>query len=143
MHPLSIPPAPPSAPIVHTPCPHFRTHAQIPHDAYKMDFVFSDVPEGDGRYDTYGGFDYHLPVSGSAVKEPSLYVVHIAVEMAPIAKVWAAGSVWMGATGLGGVVGGHLPVAGRPPSSPAWTSYTFRWRWNSPGVGGARLGRGG
>ncbi len=34
-----------------------------------------------------GGYDYHLPVEKSPVKEPSLYVCHIAVEMAPIAKV--------------------------------------------------------
>lgn len=60
---------------------------RAPADAFKMDFVFSDVREGDGTYDTRGGYDYHLPVEGSAVREPSLHVVHVSVEMAPIAKV--------------------------------------------------------
>ncbi len=59
----------------------------------QMDFVFSDVESGDGTYDTRGGFDYHLPVEGSAVKEPSLYVAHISVEMAPIAKVGRASEI--------------------------------------------------
>ncbi|KAG1673855.1 hypothetical protein FOA52_012880 [Chlamydomonas sp. UWO 241] len=66
---------------------HFTATVTVPRDAFKMDFVFSDVAEGEGTYDTRGGFDYHLPVSGSAVREPSLYIAHIAVEMAPIAKV--------------------------------------------------------
>lgn len=59
----------------------------VPKDAFKMDFVFSDVPGGDGTYDNRGGLDYHLPVEGSPVREPPLHVCHIAVEMAPIAKV--------------------------------------------------------
>ncbi len=37
----------------------------VPHDAYKMDFVFSD---GEGTYDNRGGYDYHLPVEGSPVR---------------------------------------------------------------------------
>ncbi|PNH10236.1 Soluble starch synthase 3, chloroplastic/amyloplastic, partial [Tetrabaena socialis] len=65
----------------------------VPKDAYKMDFVFSDVPGGDGTYDNRGGFDYHLPVEGSPVQEQRLYVCHIAVEMAPIAKVGGLGDV--------------------------------------------------
>lgn len=59
----------------------------VPKDAYKMDFVFSDVASGPGTYDNRGGFDYHLPVEGCLFKERSLHVVHISVEMAPIAKV--------------------------------------------------------
>jgi starch synthase len=60
---------------------------KVPADAFKMDFVFSDVESGNGTYDSRGGLDYHLPVEGSAVREPSLYIAHISVEMAPIAKV--------------------------------------------------------
>lgn len=59
----------------------------VPQDAYKMDFVFANVESGDGTYDNRGGLDYHLPVKGSVVSEPPLNVVHISVEMAPIAKV--------------------------------------------------------
>lgn len=72
-----------------------------------MDFVFSDVPGGDGTYDNRGGFDYHIPVEGSKKKEPGLHVVHISVEMAPIAKVGGLGDV---VTSLGRAVKeqGHL-----------------------------------
>jgi starch synthase len=42
-----------------------------------------------------GGLDYHIPVAGGRGTAPTLKVVHIAVEMAPIAKVggmgWRAG----------------------------------------------------
>ena len=72
---------------------HWQAVVKVPLDAFKMDFVFSDVEEGEGTYDTRGGYDYHLPVEGSPVKEPSLYVAHIAVEMAPIAKVGGLGDV--------------------------------------------------
>jgi starch synthase len=64
----------------------------VPKDAFKMDFVFADVAGGAGTYDNRGGFDYHLPVEGSPVREPPLHVVHISVEMAPIAKVRARAS---------------------------------------------------
>jgi len=40
---------------------------KVPLDAYKMDFVFSDVESGDGIYDSRGGYDYHLPVEDSPV----------------------------------------------------------------------------
>lgn len=72
---------------------HWKATFVVPHDAYKMDFVFSDVAGGIGTYDNRGGYDYHLPVEGSPVKENSLYVVHVAVEMAPIAKVGGLGDV--------------------------------------------------
>ena len=76
----------------------------VPKDAYKMDFVFADVAGGDGTYDNRGGFDYHLPVEGSPVRESPLYVAHIAVEMAPIAKV--GGGLRVGVGRVGGWVGG-------------------------------------
>lgn len=52
-----------------------------------MDFVFSEREDG-GIFDNRNGMDYHIPVSGSVVKEPPMHIVHIAVEMAPIAKVF-------------------------------------------------------
>ena len=51
-----------------------------------MDFVFSESEEG-GTYDNRNGMDYHVPVSDSMAKEPPMHIVHIAVEMAPVAKV--------------------------------------------------------
>lgn len=55
-------------------------------DAYMMDFVFSEREDG-GIYDNRNGMDYHIPVSGGIVKEPPMHIVHVSVEMAPIAKV--------------------------------------------------------
>lgn len=51
-----------------------------------MDFVFSEKEDG-GIFDNKSGMDYHIPVFGGVVKEPPMHIVHIAVEMAPIAKV--------------------------------------------------------
>lgn len=45
----------------------WQATVKVPGDAYKMDFVFSDVPSGEGTYDNRGGLDYHLPVEGSPV----------------------------------------------------------------------------
>ena len=42
-----------------------------------------------------------VTVEESAVKEPSLYIAHISVEMAPIAKVWGRGCEGCG-IGCGG-----------------------------------------
>ncbi|KAK9805611.1 hypothetical protein WJX72_007789 [[Myrmecia] bisecta] len=72
---------------------HFRASIAIPANAYKMDFVFSNVEQGDGIYDNRGGLDYHLPVEGSKSSELPLYVAHVAVEMAPICKVGGLGDV--------------------------------------------------
>jgi hypothetical protein len=58
----------------------------VPQDAYIMDFVFSESEEG-GIFDNRNGLDYHIPVFGATAKEPPMHIVHIAVEMAPIAKV--------------------------------------------------------
>lgn len=51
-----------------------------------MDFVFSEREDG-GIFDNKLGMDYHIPVFGGIAKEPPMHIVHIAVEMAPIAKV--------------------------------------------------------
>jgi starch synthase len=68
---------------------------QIPHDAHVCDFVFTDDARVmEGRYDSRDGLDYHkkiLGARGGAV--PSLKIVHVAVEMAPIAKVGGMGDV--------------------------------------------------
>ncbi|KVH96750.1 Carbohydrate binding module family 25, partial [Cynara cardunculus var. scolymus] len=60
---------------------------KVPLDAYMMDFVFSDRESDDGAFDNKNGMDYHIPVFGGVAKEPPMHIVHIAVEMAPIAKV--------------------------------------------------------
>ncbi|XVF87733.1 hypothetical protein PTKIN_Ptkin18bG0144400 [Pterospermum kingtungense] len=65
---------------------------KVPLDAYMMDFVFSEREDG-GIFDNKGGMDYHIPVFGGIVKEPPMNIVHIAVEMAPIAKVGGLGDV--------------------------------------------------
>lgn len=53
-----------------------------------MDFVFSERgEEGGGIFDNNHGMDYHVPVVGSSSREPPMKVVHISVEMAPVAKV--------------------------------------------------------
>ena len=52
-----------------------------------MDFVFSDSPDGGAFYDNNNGMDYHTEVANSTITPAPLSVCHIAVEMAPIAKV--------------------------------------------------------
>ncbi|KAK9268063.1 hypothetical protein L1049_010502 [Liquidambar formosana] len=71
---------------------HVKATVKIPLDAYMMDFVFSEKEEG-GIFDNRYGMDYHIPVFGGIVKEPPMHIVHIAVEMAPIAKVGGLGDV--------------------------------------------------
>jgi len=65
---------------------HFPCTVKVPLDAYMIDFVFSDKEDG-GVFDNNNTMDYHIPVSGSIVKETTMHIVHISVEMAPIAKV--------------------------------------------------------
>ncbi|KAL8214719.1 hypothetical protein R6Q57_004168 [Mikania cordata] len=72
---------------------HVKTAVKVPLDAYVMDFVFSEKETDDGVFDNKNGMDYHLPVSGGIVKEPPMHIVHISVEMAPIAKVGGLGDV--------------------------------------------------
>ena len=53
-----------------------------------MDFVVSERgDDSGGAFDNNHGMDYHVPVVGGFVKEPPMKIVHISVEMAPIAKV--------------------------------------------------------
>ncbi|KAJ0946728.1 putative starch synthase [Helianthus annuus] len=72
---------------------HVKTSVKVPLDAYVMDFVFSEKETDDGVFDNKNGMDYHLPVSGGIAKEPPMHIVHISVEMAPIAKVGGLGDV--------------------------------------------------
>ncbi|KAL9452162.1 hypothetical protein AB3S75_008037 [Citrus x aurantiifolia] len=71
---------------------HVKATVKVPLDAYTMDFVFSEREDG-GTFDNKNGMDYHIPVFGGVVKEPPMHIVHIAVEMAPIAKVGGLGDV--------------------------------------------------
>ena len=73
---------------------------RVPEDAHVLDAVFTDTDggssAGSGFYDNNGGLDYHVPVVGADPAKhppPSLNVVHVAVEMAPIAKVGGMGDV--------------------------------------------------
>eukprot|EP00252_Welwitschia_mirabilis_P009331 TRINITY_DN21856_c0_g1_i2.p1 TRINITY_DN21856_c0_g1~~TRINITY_DN21856_c0_g1_i2.p1 ORF type:complete len:1127 (+),score=268.55 TRINITY_DN21856_c0_g1_i2:154-3534(+) len=73
---------------------HVKATIRVPLDAYMMDFVFSESgDEHGGCYDNRNGMDYHVPVVGGIVKEPPMHIAHIAVEMAPIAKVGGLGDV--------------------------------------------------
>ena len=67
----------------------------VPNDAHVMDFKFTDEDAlpGSGKSDDNGDKWYHVGVSGGSGSPPSLNVVHIAVEMAPIAKVGGMGDV--------------------------------------------------
>lgn len=47
---------------------HFSATVKVPRSAHAVDFVLSDVAEGEGVYDNRGGLDYHLPVEGSEVR---------------------------------------------------------------------------
>ncbi|KAL0012339.1 hypothetical protein SO802_007447 [Lithocarpus litseifolius] len=71
---------------------HVKSTVKVPLDAYVMDFVFSEKEDG-GIFDNKNGMDYHIPVFGGIVKEPPMHIVHISVEMAPIAKVGGLGDV--------------------------------------------------
>ncbi|XP_048140910.1 soluble starch synthase 3, chloroplastic/amyloplastic isoform X2 [Rhodamnia argentea] len=71
---------------------HVKATVKIPLDAYMIDFVFSEREDG-GIFDNKNGTDYHIPVFGGLIREPPMHIVHIAVEMAPIAKVGGLGDV--------------------------------------------------
>ncbi len=64
---------------------------------------------GEGTYDNRGGLDYHIPVEGGVGARPApLHIVHVAVEMAPIAKVGLGGGCFGGVLGeVGGGVSGR------------------------------------
>ena len=47
---------------------HFSAPVKVPRSAHAVDFVLSNVAEGEGIYDNRGGLDYHLPVEGFEVR---------------------------------------------------------------------------
>jgi hypothetical protein len=102
-----LPPTPPYARArAHT---HTHTHqhpsppSQVPADAHTIDLVFLDSADTHGGfYDSNNGLDYHISVRGAAAAPQPLRVVHVAVEMAPIAKV-CAGSWCVCGGGGGGI----------------------------------------
>ncbi|GJP84436.1 hypothetical protein CLOP_g14493 [Closterium sp. NIES-67] len=73
---------------------HLVGEVTVPIDAFIMDLVFMDSSDPNvASYDNRGGLDYHVPITNSTAKEPPLYITHIALEMAPIAKVGGLGDV--------------------------------------------------
>lgn len=65
-----------------------KTEIHVPDDAHVIDMVFSDTDDAhSGFYDNNKGFNYHIPVENSKIIEKKLKVLHVTVEMAPIAKV--------------------------------------------------------
>ena len=72
---------------------HLEAVIDVPEDAWMMDFVFSSGLDEYATYDNRFGRDYHIPVENSTTEAPPLHVVHISVEMAPIAKVGGLGDV--------------------------------------------------
>ncbi|XP_042030259.1 soluble starch synthase 3, chloroplastic/amyloplastic-like isoform X2 [Salvia splendens] len=85
-------PLPPQKMIPAENSSHLKASVKVPLDAYMIDFVFSEREDG-GIFDNKNGMDYHIPVLGGVVKEPPMHIVHISVEMAPIAKVGGLGDV--------------------------------------------------
>ena len=78
----------------------FGVSLSPPPDVWSLDCVFSDGG-GDiaAAWDNRGGNDFHVPLAGGATREgvplaePPLHIIHVAAEMAPIAKVGGLGDV--------------------------------------------------
>ncbi|PNW73956.1 hypothetical protein CHLRE_13g579582v5 [Chlamydomonas reinhardtii] len=66
----------------------YKATVQVPPSAWGLDLSFSDgeAMSGSGFLDDNGGLEYHVPLEGSAKPRQMLKIVHVAVEMAPIAK---------------------------------------------------------
>ncbi|KAK3284056.1 hypothetical protein CYMTET_8273, partial [Cymbomonas tetramitiformis] len=64
-----------------------------PPDAHLLDFVVSLSHHGKQKWDNNSKLDYHVPLAGAVGPKPLLHVVHVAVEMAPVAKVGGLGDV--------------------------------------------------
>ncbi|KAL4419296.1 hypothetical protein ABPG77_001628 [Micractinium sp. CCAP 211/92] len=72
----------------------YKATVQVPEDAHVVDFAFLDTRDQQtGFYDNNKGLDYHIPVQGGRGSMPTLRVVHVAAEMAPIAKEGGLGDV--------------------------------------------------
>ena len=59
----------------------------MPQEAWCLDLVFSDSANDAAFFDSNNGLDYHVPVVGGSQTKPPLRIAHVAVEMAPVAKV--------------------------------------------------------
>lgn len=71
-----------------------KATVQVPPDAHVVDIAFLDSRDKHGGfYDDNKGMDYHVPVVGGTGTVPTLRVVHVAAEMAPIAKEGGLGDV--------------------------------------------------
>lgn len=67
---------------------------QVPADAHILDTVFLDsADQHGGFYDSNKGLDYHIRVANGSGTLKKLRVVHVASEMAPIAKEGGLGDV--------------------------------------------------
>ena len=67
-----------------------ETTIDVPLDAHVVDFLFKD----NGIFvDDNEGVEYHCDVIGASGVAPTLHIAHLAVEMAPIAKVGGLGDV--------------------------------------------------
>lgn len=108
---------------------------QVPKDAWMMDMVFSDTGDAHGGfYDSNNGLDYHVPVVGGTASPSPLRVVHVSVEMAPIAKVLPA--PWIDVTCLPGTVARHaIFLTCRKTRLDFFCSYI---QWYHGRVGGSR-----
>ncbi|KAG2438870.1 hypothetical protein HYH02_010668 [Chlamydomonas schloesseri] len=72
----------------------YKASVPVPATAWGLDLSFSDSEAmGGGFLDDNGGLEYHVPVEASAKPRQMLKIVHVAVEMAPIAKVGGMGDV--------------------------------------------------
>ena len=88
---------------------HWTASLAVPPTAWCVDAVFSagkPGAEGAGPVDNAGGFDYTFPTSASSIAAPPLHIVHVAVEMAPIAKVGGLADV-VTALGRASAADGH------------------------------------
>ena len=82
-----------------------------------------------GFYDNNKGLDYHIPVQGGRGVMPTLRVVHVAAEMAPIAKV-CVGVNMAGSCGSGpsaGVVS-TLPPGVEPVAAAGQAGRQAGWQ---------------
>ena len=104
---------PPALLLLLLPPPHpIQTTPQVPADASVLDLTFQDTPDSHGGFhDDNKGLDYHVDLAGATAPLRPLRVVHVASEMAPIAKVGRGRGWYCGGWGYWYCMGGG--TAGR------------------------------